>query len=79
VHVAEQPGIGWAGIDAGRTALGLGNGFVVDAVNAQGAFGHHAAIFVVLACAVGAGPGAVFAADAFIAVNENDAVLLAFV
>ncbi len=79
VHIAEQPCVGRAGVDAGRAALRLRNALVVDAIDAQSALGHHPAVFVVFASAVGAGPGAVFTADALVAIDQHDAVFLAFV
>src|SRR4029453_11192234 len=52
---------------------------IVDTINAQRAFLHDAMAVVVLARAVGAGPGAQFAADAGVRVDQHDAVFGAFV
>ena len=68
-----------AGGDAGRHALLFGEVLVVDAVDAQGAFAHHALVFVELARAIRAGPGAQLAADADIGVDQDDAVFRALV
>ena len=65
--------------DAGRLAVLLGEMVVVDAVDAQRAFLHHAGIVVELARAIGAGPGAQLAADADRLVDQHDAVLGALV
>ena len=73
-EIAEMPGAGRAGGDAGRHAVFLGQIVVVDAVDAQRAFLHHADIGVELARAVGAGPAAQFAADALVLVDQHDAV-----
>jgi hypothetical protein len=79
VHVAEQSRTGRAGEHAGRLALALRQGLVGDAVDAQGALLHHLLLLVELANAVGAGPGAVLAADALVVVDQHDAVVLALV
>ena len=52
---------------------------VVDAVDAQRALLHHLFLLVHFARAVGAGPGAVLAADALVVVDQHDAVLGALV
>ena len=69
-----MPGAGRAGRDAGRHAILLGQIVVVDAIDAQRAFLHNTDIGVELARAVGAGPTAQFAADAFAFVHQHDAV-----
>src|SRR6516162_5492832 len=53
--------------------------FVVDPVDAQRAFLHHAGVFVELASTVRASPGAQFAADADVFVDQHDPVLGALV
>src|SRR3546814_10018928 len=63
-QVAEMARARGAGGDAGRHAIDLLQVLVVDAVEAERAFLHHADVFVELARAVGAGPGAELAADA---------------
>src|SRR5690606_30396178 len=68
-----------ADLHAGRFALGLWQVLVVDAVDAERAFLHHALDLAVLARAVGAGPRAQLAADAFVLVDQHDAVLGALV
>ena len=79
LHVAEQPRAGRAGLDAGGLAVVRRQLLVVDAVDAQRALGHHLALLVELARAVGAGPRAVLAADALVVVDQHDAVFLALV
>ena len=74
-EVAEVARAGGAGADAGGDAVDLGNVRVFNAVDAEGAFLHHALGGVHLAGAVGAGPGAEAAADAVLLVDEDDAVL----
>jgi hypothetical protein len=74
-HVTEVSGPGWAGGDAGRLALLLGQMLVVDAVDAERAFLHDAANEVQLARAVGTSPGAEAAADAHALVDQYDTVL----
>src|SRR5688572_2576433 len=64
-----------AGRDARGHAIYLFQLVVVDAVDAQRAFLHHADVFVELAGAVRAGPGAQLAADAEGLVDQHDAVL----
>jgi hypothetical protein len=58
-----------------RTPVGLRQVVVVDAIDAEGAFLHHALGRVHLAGTVRAGPGAQAAADAIALVDQNDAVL----
>src|SRR5207344_1630971 len=79
LHVAEQARPGRAGLHAGGLAVLLRQLLVVDAVDAEGALGHHLARFVDLARAVRAGPCAVLAADALVVVDQDDAVLGALV
>src|SRR5687768_7413390 len=74
-----MPGAGRAGSDAGRHAVDLLEVLVVDAIDAQRAFLHHAGIVIELARPVRAGPGAELAADAGIGVDQHDAVLGALV
>src|SRR5690606_20371239 len=64
-----------AGTHAGRNAVLRLQRFVIDAVDAQRAFLHDAVGVVVLARAIGAGPGAELAADACVRVDQHDAVL----
>ena len=78
-EVAEVAGAGRAGAHAGGDAVDLGNVWVVNAIDAEGAFLHHARRPVHLAGAVGAGPGAEAAADAVVLVDQHDAVLGALV
>src|SRR6056297_2667841 len=78
-QVAEMPRVRWACAHADRHAVLLGQVVVVDAVDAKGAFLHHPLGLIHLARAVGAGPGAEAAADAVGLINQNDAVLDAFV
>src|SRR5688572_19770187 len=66
-----------AGRDARGHAIYLFQLVVVDAVDAQRAFLHHANVFVKLARAVRAGPGAQLAANAEVLVDQDDAVLSA--
>src|SRR6516165_3135075 len=61
--------------DTGRLPILGREVLVVDPVNAQGAFLHDAFVGVELARAIGASPGAEFAADADRLVDEHDAVL----
>ena len=80
VDVAEQARVGRAGQHAGRACgRARGSACVVDAIDAQRALGHHLALLVDLAHAVGAGPRAVLAADALVVVDQHDAVLGALV
>src|SRR5690242_4095856 len=62
------------GGDAGRHPVALVEGLVVDAVDAEGAFLHHPLGLIELARAIGAGPGAELAADAFVFVDQHDPV-----
>src|SRR5581483_9709535 len=78
-EIAEMPRLGRAHHDAGRQALFGGEVVVIDAVDAQGAFLHHPFVLVELAGAVGTGPGAQFAADADLGVDQDDAVFGALV
>jgi len=64
-----------AGAHAGRFAILKGEILVVDAINAERAFFHHAMVIVVFPGAIGASPGAQFAADAGVGIDEHDAVL----
>src|SRR5688572_16626827 len=60
--------------DAGGDAIGFRQIVVVDAVDTERAFLHHADIGVELARAIGAGPAAELAADALVLVDQHDAV-----
>ena len=74
-EIAEVARAGRAGADAGGDAVDLGKFSVFNAIDAEGAFLHHALGRVHLAGAVGAGPGAEAAADAVVLVDQDDAVL----
>src|SRR5205085_3262596 len=63
------------GRDASRHTVDGIEGFVVDAVDAQGAFLHDAGVLIELAGAVGASPGTQLATDEELLVDEDDAVL----
>src|SRR5690606_18406804 len=78
-EITEMPRPRRTGLHAGRLPRGLGNALVVDAVDAERAFLHHALDRAVFAGAVGAGPGAELAADALVLVDQHDAVLGALV
>src|SRR5439155_20895577 len=65
--------------DVSRNPARLRQILIVDAVDAQRAFLHHAAVLVELARTVRAGPGAQFAADAERGVDQHDSVLGALV
>src|SRR3569833_1409990 len=77
--MTESAGMRRTGRDAGWHAIGLGQIFVVNLVDAQRALLHRAVVFVELARAVRARPGAELAADAGIRIDENDAVLGALI
>ena len=79
VNIAEQASTGRTGQHTRRFTLALGARGVMDAVHAQRAFGHHLAFLVEFTHAIRAGPGTVFAADAFVGVDQNDTVFGAFV
>ena len=68
-----------ARLHASRLPRFLGNGLVVDAVDAQRAFLHHPVDLAVLARAVRTGPRTQLAADALVLVDQHDAVLGALV
>ena len=72
-------GAGRAGGDAGRHAILGRDVVVVDAVDAERAFFHHADIGVEFARSIGAGPTAELAADAFVLVDQHYAVRRALV
>jgi len=74
-EIAEVARTGRTGDNASRYARTLVDGIVVNPINAQRAFLHHPRIEVVFARAIGTRPGAEFAADAQILIDENDAVL----
>src|SRR5713101_2080569 len=65
--------------DAGRLPILGGEVLVVDPVDAQRAFLHHAGVVVEFAGAIGASPGAQLAADADRLVDQHDPVLGALV
>ena len=60
---------------AGRNAVFFGQVFVVDAVNAQGAFLHHTSGLVEFACAIRTSPSTQATADAVVFIDQNDAIL----
>ena len=68
-----------AGLHAGRHTIWLIKIFVVDAVNAERAFFHHAFGVVIFPCAIGASPGAELAADAGFGIDQHNAIFLALV
>ena len=70
---------GGTGAYARRLALGLGQRLVVNPVDAQGAFFHHPGGMIIFARAIGTRPTAQLAADAFVFVDQHDAVRGAFV
>src|SRR5262245_5312058 len=74
-----MPSPGRAGANACRYAVLYSDGIIVDAIDAQGAFLHDAVAIVVLARTIGAGPGAQFAADAGVRIDQHNSVLGAFV
>ncbi len=78
-QIAEMARARRARADAGGNAILRRKGLVVDAVDAQRAFLHHAIVVVVLARAIGTGPGAQLAADAGVGIDQHDAVLGALV
>ena len=78
-EVAEVARARGAGADAGGNAILRREGLVVDAVDAQRAFLHHAIVVVVLARTVGTRPRAQLAADAGVGIDQHDAVLGALV
>ena len=79
MDITEQPCRGRARHHAGRLSLGLWKGFIIDAVNAQRAFGHHLTVLIKLPDAVRTGPGAVLAANALVIVNQHNAIFLTLV
>src|SRR3546814_1835071 len=78
-EVAEVARPGRAGRHAGRHAAARLEVLVVDLVDAERALLHHADVGVILAGAIGTGPGAELAADAGVGVDQHDAVLGALV
>src|SRR5204862_7167397 len=78
-EIAEVPRAGRAGAHAGGDAILRREAFVIDAVDAQRAFLHHAVIVIILARAVGAGPRTQLAADAGVGIDQHDAVRRALV
>ena len=78
-EIAEMAGAGWAGGDTGGNPVFFRQGFVIDSVDTQRAFFHHACVGVVFPSAIRTGPGAPLAADAGIFVDEDDPVFLAFI
>jgi hypothetical protein len=79
VHIAEQAGVGRTGQHTGRLAIALGELGIGDAVDAERAFLHDPLLGIELARPVGTGPGAVFAADALVIVDQHHAVVRALV
>ena len=68
-----------AGLHAGGDAVFGLQVVVVNAVDAERAFLHHAVAVVIFARAIGAGPGTEFAADAGFGIDQHDAVFGALV
>ena len=79
MHVTKQARAGGTGQHAGWFALNLRQGVIGNTVDTKGAFFHHLLVFVQLAHAIGTGPGAVFAANAFVVVHQHHAIVLALV
>lgn len=78
-EIAEMPRLrGACGYASGHT-FGFRQAGVVDAVDAQRALLHHAGIFIELARAIRARPGAQLAANTGVGVDQHDAILGAFV
>src|SRR5687767_4195248 len=69
----------WAGANASRLTILRRKVLVVDAVDAQSAFLHHAMVVVVFTGTIGACPGAELAADAGVGIDEHDPILCPFV
>ena len=74
-----MPRAGRADTDAGRYAFLLGNVLVVNAVDAQRAFFHHAIVVIELTSAIRARPGTQLATDTGLCIDQDDAILLTFV
>src|SRR6266571_2186863 len=74
-EIAEMPRRGGASRHASRNAVPFRQVLVIDPIDAQRAFLHHAAVLVELARAVRTGPRTQLAADAERGIDENDAVL----
>jgi len=72
-EIAEVAGVDRAGDHAGRLPFDLFQVLVIDTIDAERTFLHHALVGVELAGSVGAGPGAQFASDAQVFIDENDA------
>src|SRR5262245_24808879 len=64
-----------ARLHASRDAILLGKILIVDAVDAERAFLHHAMVVVIFARTIGTGPGTELAADAGLGIDQHDAVL----
>ena len=79
MYIAEQTCAGGAGHDAGGFALSFRQGLIVNSIHTKGAFFHYLLMFVDLAHAIRAGPGAVAATDTLVIVYQYDTVILAFV
>src|SRR5689334_3032184 len=69
-----MPGTHRAGGDTSGHTVFRREGLVVDAVDAERAFLHHAFGDVELSGAIRAGPGAELAADALVLIDQHDAV-----
>src|SRR6185437_6375243 len=78
-QIAEVTRTRRTGRDTGRLALGLRQIPVIDAIDAECAFAHHALFLIEFPRPVGTGPRAELAADADLGVDEHDAVLCALV
>src|SRR5207247_9102256 len=78
-EIAEMPRRGAASRHRSRNAVPSRQVLVIEPTDAQRAFLHHAAVRVELARAVRTGPRTQLAADAERGIDENDAVLGAFV
>src|SRR3982074_1919016 len=74
VYVAEEPRVRRTRKHTGWFAFRFRKRFVVDAIDAQRALAHHLALFVELPDTIGAGPRAVFAADALVVIDEHQTV-----
>ena len=74
-EIAEMARTGGTGADAGGDAIFLGQVLIIDPVDAERAFLHHAFGLVHLARPIRAGPGAKAAADAVRLIHQNNSVL----
>ena len=77
--VAEMAGAGRACPHAGGDPILRLQIFVVNPINAQGAFLNHTVVIVIFARAIRARPGTEFAADAGIRIDQDNAVFFALV